>query len=307
MDQKEIDALLAQSQGSISEYNKKQDELRKTLSAREVPEAASGAPPPPKPPPAGEVTKKGKVVGQLSRVTEEAEAGTNMVMGYMENVLSVVSKQKNFIADILKTYKENPQIINTAEALEALSFVNDNMTGIEDLIFTAMDAFQFQDIGRQKLMKVMYTLTKLNEYLNELLGGEDDKEKPFGRHIEGKTLEKDKDKVRVDSIVDSYRQNGEDETESQPPVEEPVEAEDEAPDDAPTIVQSNTDVDDIIAQYHRQDTAREEELLETLTDPLPPESEPAPEPPPPSEGGNPSLSNDDIDALIAQYKDKGDQ
>lgn len=250
----------------------------------------------------------------MSRVTEEAEAGTNMVMGYLENVLNVVSKQKKFIDDILKTYKENPQVINAPEALEALSFVNDNMSGIEDLIFTAMDAFQFQDIGRQKLMKVMYTLTKLNEYLNELLGGEEDKDKPFGREIEGKTLEKDKDKVRVDSIVDSYQQDDETGAETESPVvltaEAVVDVEEEAPDEAPTIVQSNADVEDIIAQYHRQDTSPEEEL-ETLMDPLPPEPEPAPEPAPPAppdtSGGSQSLSNDDIDALIAQYQDKGDQ
>ncbi len=205
MDQKEIDSLF--NQGSISEFNKKQDELIKNLSGKEKREISPLDP-------FGTVSsesRKGKVIGQLSKVTEESEAGTNMVMGYLENVLNVVSRQQSFIKDILTRYKENPGAIHTDEVL---SYLNDNNFAIEDLIFSAMDAFQFQDIGRQKLMKVMYTLARLNEYLNELLGGEENREKAFGHQIEKRTLEKDKFKDDVDDIVHSYKVTKPEETPS---------------------------------------------------------------------------------------------
>ena len=83
--------------------------------------------------------------------------------------------------------------------------ITDITTLIEEEIYAAMDAFQFQDIGRQKLMKVMYTLGKLNEYLNELLGQESSKDRQFGRNIDKKTLEKDKNKDEVDALIAQFK------------------------------------------------------------------------------------------------------
>ncbi len=222
MDQKEIDALI--NQGSVAEFNKKQEDIlrhmvdkspspvvmptspaQETITPDADPDSPSPGdltPDPDKDSPAGKEEKKGKVMGQLSRVTEESEAGTNMVMGFMENVLTVVSRQQSFIKDMTETYAKNPGVI---DIYEAFSYVNDNLTSIEELIFSAMDAFQFQDIGRQKLMKVMYTLAKLNEYLNELLGGDAERTKAFGHRIEKKTLEQDKDKAEVENIIASYQ------------------------------------------------------------------------------------------------------
>jgi len=229
MDQKEIDALIQQSQGTLAEFSKKQEQLIKNLSGKKEPQISPKSTPSPSPPANPQVNReesrrKGKVMGQLSRVTEESEAGTNMVMGYLENVLTVIGKQQCFIRDIREKYNENAQEINVDEAL---CFLDENLTLIEELIFNAMDAFQFQDIGRQKLMKVMYTLSRLNDYLNELLGGEEDRGKLFGRQIEQKTLDQDKEKEMVDGLVSNYKK------------------------DTPTI-QSNDDVDKIIAEYQNQ-------------------------------------------------------
>jgi hypothetical protein len=245
MDQKEIDALI--SQGSIADFNKKQDELIKSLAEKRDQQQtpAPSSPSPAAGPGPGPDHKKGKVMGQLSRVTEESEAGTNLVMGYLENVLTVISKQQGFIKDVTKKHEENPAAINFSEAM---NFVNDNLTVIEELIFSAMDAFQFQDIGRQKLMKVMYTLTKLNEYLNELLAAEEGRDKPFGRQIEAKTLEKDKDKERVDSIVNGYRQD--DPADRREPAAESETA-------APSVAKSDDDVNDIIAEFQRNQNQTE--------------------------------------------------
>ena len=38
-------------------------------------------------------TKKGEVMGQLSKVSEEAEEGTTLVMNYLENMLNIATKQ----------------------------------------------------------------------------------------------------------------------------------------------------------------------------------------------------------------------
>jgi hypothetical protein len=254
MDQKEIDALI--SQGSVADFNKKQEELLKNLADKATPSPPPATPDedsnsllePGKPETAEE--KRGRVMGQLSRVTEEAEAGTNMVMGYLENVLTVVSRQQGFLTDIIDKYAENPSVIDVGEAL---SFIKDNNTVVEELIFSAMDAFQFQDIGRQKLLKVMYTLAKLNEYLNELLGGDADRNKIFGHKIEKKTLEQDKNKSEVDSIIASFQDSGEGETQEQPAQpEKTVQPEiTEAPRQASDSNQvlNNDDIDSLIAEF----------------------------------------------------------
>lgn len=231
MDQKEIDELL--KTGAINDYNQKQEELIKNIQEK----SHQGTPEPAAtsfrevPIPESAQDKRGKVMGQLSRVTEEAEAGTNMVMGFMENVLNTVSKQQGFIKDIRGKYKETPGAINIDEVL---TFVYDGLYLIEEHIYQAMDAFQFQDIGRQKLMKVMYTLAKLNEYLNELLGGESERSRHFGSEIDQKTLEQDKDKDTVDHVVAEFKDD-----------------KDDKPKNGGDIA-SNDDVDSIIAEFQKQ-------------------------------------------------------
>ncbi len=263
MDQKEIDELL--KAGSFSDFNQKQDELIQHISEKNSADAAPSPPASPSPPaeptpppqtdglpdgkPPVPPKKEGRVMGQLSRVTEESEAGTNMVMEYMEIVLNTVSKQKEFITDIRNKFNENPDAINVNEAL---TFVNDSLSLIEGKIFDAMDAFQFQDIGRQKLMKVMYTLARLNEYLNELLGGpeESDRTKTFGKKIEQKTMAQDKDKDSVDSIVAGFQKE---EKKPGPPAEQ---ARPKPPPPPGTSTGSGSDaavdVDQIVAEFQKQ-------------------------------------------------------
>lgn len=243
MDQKEIDALISNSQGSIAEFSKKQEELIKHLAEKNEPAAMSRS---------ESSAKKGKVMGQLSRVTEEAEAGTNLVMGYLENVLTVVSRQQDFVKDITGKYNENPEAI---DVLEALTFLGDNLSVIEEVIYNAMDAFQFQDIGRQKLMKVMYTLSKLNEYLNELLGGHEERGRQWGSTIEKKSMEQDKEKEEVDQVISEFKSAG-----SAPP---PTANSTPAPGSQTTgngernaASVDNSDIDDIIAEFQQKNNSR---------------------------------------------------
>lgn len=239
MDQKAIDALI--NQGSVDDLNQKQDELIKHMGENPPDAGQRGGPPPP-----ADAEPKGKVMGQLSRVTEESEEGTNVVMSFLENVLNTVSKQKGFIGDIKKMYDENPTAIDINEAL---AYVNDSMSVIEENIFSAMDAFQFQDIGRQKLMKVMYTLARLNEYLNELLGGEAEREKNFGKKIEEKTMVQDQDKQDVDAVINGFKAPEAPAPEAPP--SPTVTAEPETPPDFSSVV-DNADVDSIIAEFQKQ-------------------------------------------------------
>jgi len=186
MDQKEIDELL--KKGNVDNFNKKQEELYNKLSNK-INQTGSNK---------QEIEKnkkKGKVLGQLSKVTEEAEAGTNMVMNFLDNVLTITSKMK----EKLNAQKDNEENKLIDEMLDSTEL-------IENLIFNAMDAFQFQDINRQKLMKVMYTLAKLNEYLNDLLGADNDEDQTFGHDIENTSLfQKDGKKSDVDSVIEEFK------------------------------------------------------------------------------------------------------
>jgi hypothetical protein len=180
MDQKEIDALLNVGKSDLSDISKKQEGLAQKLKVD--------------PPP----TPEGKVIGQISRVTEEAEQGTNMVMNYLENVLSIITKQKEFLQKRKSAADDSP------EMMEIINFFSDTTFICEDLIFNAMDAFQFQDINRQKLIKVMHTLSQLNDYLNDLLGTSQ-KRTNFGKEIEQKSLLKDEKKTEVDQLIEGFQ------------------------------------------------------------------------------------------------------
>lgn len=137
----------------------------------------------------GEKNKKVKTMDHMTGDAREAEAGANPVPGYLQNILNVVSKQKDFIKDITEKYKQNPEAINI---IEVLTFLDDNTTFIEKLIHNAIEAFQLQDIGKQKLMKVMYTLSQLKEYLNELLGTQENLEKQLAINTGEKEPEAEK-------------------------------------------------------------------------------------------------------------------
>ena len=146
--------------------------------------------------------KDGVVMGQLSTVSKEAEAGTNMVMNFLENALVVNEKQKKNINELIAK-EENELSIKDFKNFVKNS--NDSILLIDDLIFNAMDAFQFQDINRQKLDKVMHTLAKLNEYLNELLGMNEKKGQTFGHSIEKTNLQRDSNKDDVDNIIETFK------------------------------------------------------------------------------------------------------
>jgi hypothetical protein len=150
-------------------------------------------------------SSRGRVMGQISTVTEESEKGTNVVMGFLENVLTAMGEQRDFVDGISRQHREKPDSVDWNMVC---THIGDISSLIEEEIYAAMDAFQFQDIGRQKLMKVMYTLGKLNEYLNELLGQESSRDRQFGRNIDKKTLEKDKDKDQVDALIAQFQMKG---------------------------------------------------------------------------------------------------
>ncbi|MCP4220319.1 MAG: hypothetical protein GY765_37150 [bacterium] len=260
-------------------------------------------------------------MGQISKVTEESEAGTNLVMEFLENVLNTVSKQQGFIKDIKKVFHDNPSAINIDEAL---TFSYDSLCTIEENIFNAMDAFQFQDIGRQKLMKVMYTLSCLNEYLNELLGGEAERTKDFGHKIESKTMDQDKDKTLVDDIVQEFSSTSGAEKgaasvddivagfqKSQPPEPQSPPAEDSVDDivanfqksqQAPTPPEpAEENVDDIVANFQKSQQAPAppapaEENVDDIVANFQ-KSQQAPAPPP-----SPEPAEENVDDIVANFR-----
>jgi hypothetical protein len=187
MDQGEIDKLL--EGGDISRLNQEEEKLIKKIEDRHKSKNSSKHP-------------SGEVVGEISQVTEDSETGTNMVLGYLENVLNVTDRQRKFIEGVETEFKKTEGKVQIGVD-EILQFSKDSLKIIDNIIFDAMDAFQFEDIARQKLMRVMHTLSALNNYLNEILGV-DTRKLAFGKNIAGKKLEKDKDKIAVDQIVKEF-------------------------------------------------------------------------------------------------------
>jgi hypothetical protein len=148
-----------------------------------------------------QINKKGQVIDQISKVTDDSELGTSIVMNYMENVLKITEKQKEFLSEVEKHTVYHAE---KSEIQKVTAFFKDTIGLTENFIFDAMDAFQFQDINRQKLMKVMHTLGKISQYIGELLE-ENNTENVYGRNIEQKTLEKDKNIEEIEKIIREYK------------------------------------------------------------------------------------------------------
>ncbi len=149
MQQNEIDELFKKSDEDIKELNKKEEEIKKKSKLR------------------------GKVIEQLTKITEESEKGSNIVMDYLEKTLNILAELRTLAEKNELTRKKFNEIITTAE----------------NNIYSALDAFQFQDITRQKLLKVMFILAKLHGYLTELLGFEPEEEQTVEKAI-NKNIEK---------------------------------------------------------------------------------------------------------------------
>jgi len=113
--------------------------------------------------------KKNNVIKPLAKTTAESEASTNKVTGYLKNVLTVISRQKSFLADIIDKYNEKPETINVTEVL---NFLKNDLEAIEKQVLNAKDALKSRDIGRQKLIKMRDTLATLHEYISKLLNVE---------------------------------------------------------------------------------------------------------------------------------------
>ncbi len=151
MQQNEIDELFKKSDEALKELNKREKEIKRKSKLR------------------------GKVIEQLTRITEESEKGSNIVMDYLEQTL-------NNLADLRTLANENK--------LTKRKF-NEILAEAENNLYSALDAFQFQDITRQKLLKVMYILAKLHEYLTDLLGFTPDEEEVVKKAINKKIEERD--------------------------------------------------------------------------------------------------------------------
>jgi hypothetical protein len=129
----------------------------------------------------------------------QVENGSDVVMNLLENILAVLGKMKNYLASSEEKYKTNPAAAST---LEVLRYFEDMTLLIQDLVFSTMDAFQFQNSNRQKLMKVMSTLSKLSECLNDLLGGEM-QAKPAGQGGESPAQAHD---IKLDAVASEVQE-----------------------------------------------------------------------------------------------------
>ncbi len=151
MQQNEIDELFKKSDEALRKLNEREKEIKRKSKLR------------------------GKVLEQLTKITEESEKGSNIVMDYLEHTL-------NNLADLRALANENK--------LTKRKF-NEILSEAENNLYSALDAFQFQDITRQKLLKVMYILAKLHEYLTDFLGFTPDEEESVEKAINKKIEERD--------------------------------------------------------------------------------------------------------------------
>lgn len=145
-----------------------------------------------------EVKNSGKVIGQLSTITQQSEQGATEAMSLLEKSMAAVEAA-------LQEW-EKVKLLVPAENRSGLE---NSLAVIQDSLFSTLSAFQFQDINTQKLYKVMSMLADLSDYLNDLVGVPDNPRPTWvvASGIENVDLVKDKSKTDVDDLVKQF-QNG---------------------------------------------------------------------------------------------------
>ena len=97
-----------------------------------------------------------QVIAKLYRVTRETEEETVKLMEMIEKAMDITT--------------ECMGIADEVENQEVKDKLNGKLNELNDLLFSAINHLQFQDITRQKIERVIVALKKLNDYLNEWFG-----------------------------------------------------------------------------------------------------------------------------------------
>jgi chemotaxis regulatin CheY-phosphate phosphatase CheZ len=139
--------------------------------------------------------QSGKVIGQLATITSQSEQGATEAMSCLEKS----------IASLDSAVQELDKLKSTVPGAN-VSGLEQHLTAIQDQLFAAMSAFQFQDISTQKLYKVMSLLADLSDYLNDLVGFPNPRPSyVVAKGIESVDLVKDKSKSNVDDLVKQFQ------------------------------------------------------------------------------------------------------
>lgn len=140
-------------------------------------------------------TDSGKVIGQLNSITRQTEQGSSEALVGVENALAAVDTALQELANIKSTGK-----------LDGIEVIESKLQEVNDSLYGALAAFQFQDITSQKLQKVMSILAQLNDYLNDLLGAPEPRPEWMApKNIEQVNLVRDEHKPDVDSVINEFK------------------------------------------------------------------------------------------------------
>jgi len=141
-------------------------------------------------------------------VTNDANATTEERNKQSQKVFEFLSLFSEELQDGLKAKEElREEIKNSKEMAES----------IQSTVLDIFNEFQFQDISRQKIQRIILLLKEVDSRIERLLiifnikeeSGISTKDKEFkvSKHIESVSLEKDSKKENVDDIVGSFFQN----------------------------------------------------------------------------------------------------
>ncbi len=97
-----------------------------------------------------------RVIAKLYKVTRETEEETVKLMEILEQAMDKATECMGIVEEV--------------ENEEVKAKINEKLNEINDLLFSAINHLQFQDITRQKIERVIVALKKLNDYLNEWFG-----------------------------------------------------------------------------------------------------------------------------------------
>jgi hypothetical protein len=136
-----------------------------------------------------------KIIDRLDDVTVQSEVEASKVIDIIDEIKMRLNKAELFSKELKELINVNKG--NDNKPVELLNKIVSIIKEIQEMLFSAMDQLQYQDILRQKIEKIAASLGKFYDYLGEFLGRGDDR--TVGKRVEDSTLVKDQ---KLDEIKD---------------------------------------------------------------------------------------------------------
>jgi hypothetical protein len=162
--------------------------------------------------------EKSFVMHQLQEITVDIEAKGEQVVKAIDITICNLETLPTLLRDNIRYLEEyrnllmrlnhNEKVLDYVNNLKNISQKNAEMVSVigdnENILFSAIELMQFNDLNRQKIQRVISTLLQIQEYINKLFQYNQKDTLVVAKHIHG---DDDSDSLSGDDLEELIREN----------------------------------------------------------------------------------------------------